>query len=322
MNMIGRRTLTTSSSKTRSDAVLVSVDWLMNQIIKRKDRNDIEIVDATWDLPGSPFCGEESPRRRFDKCRIPGSTFVDIDEIGDRAFTTPEVAHNLPSDSNFIASLGIEKKSRVVVYDQHGIFSAPRFWYTLKAFGHLDVVVLNGGLPAWKRRGYDTENDASSSTHVTASKSNESYAKTLKKQTSLQWGIELVKKNIADQNFQHIDVRPEKRFYGEVPEPRPGMRGGRVPKSFNVPFMNLIDAKTSTMLPAETLRERFEDAGIDTTRPAVFSCGSGLTACIGALALNISHPDAGVAPIYDGSWSEWGGRSDTPIDVGRPAGES
>lgn len=301
---------------------LVSCEWLKAEL-SRSDSSPLRVVDATWYLPNSPFAAPEASggaqEQFLNGPRLPGATFFDIDAVSE---THPEglSPHMLPSEEKFVAAMcamGVNEDTRVVVYDRHGIFSAPRFWYTLKVvFGHApDVAVLDGGLPRWQALGYATEDgfpDAPEPAAVGAWKRNDSAA----------WNIGQVRGNVDAKDALVVDARPSARYLGSVPEPRPGMRGGHMPGSVNVPFVELLTAPPRTMLPPTELTQRLEATGVVVSELAskeangpvvVTSCGSGLTACIVGLAMHQVGLPLSKWAVYDGSWAEWGALKDTPI---------
>ena len=202
-----------------------------------------------------------------------------------------------------------------MVYDTHGVFSSPRGWHTLRAFGHPDVTVLQGGLPAWLSEGYDCHSD---SDPIEPPPRAPLEVWTLR--TASQWSMKMVQANINHPSHQHIDLRPAGRFTGEVPEPREGMRSGHVPNSSNLPFMELLtrdgpEGELLQLKPVAELVEILEKAGVTTGsppgRPIMASCGSGMTAAHLALAVEVAYPGSEHVGIYDGSWTEWGGEAGT-----------
>lgn len=300
---------------------LVSCEWLRAELDKEGSVDPIRVVDATWYLPNSPFAAPAgSGGAQADYLagpRLPGAAFFDIDGV-----SSPHpagVPHMLPSEETFsaaMAALGIERSTRVVAYDRHGIFSAPRFWYTLKvAFGHpADVAVLDGGMPRWKELGFPLEEGEAPPPPAPAP------VAAWQRVPGSSWDSEQVRKNAEAREALLIDARGAGRFLGTAPEPRAGMRGGHIPGSVNVPFSDLLTAAPAMLRPPEELLERLKAAGVpvDTLKaadepPMVTSCGSGLTACIVGLAMHQLGLPASRWAVYDGSWSEWGSRSDTPI---------
>jgi thiosulfate/3-mercaptopyruvate sulfurtransferase len=234
---------------------------------------------------------------------IPGAVYFDIDAISDRTSPLP---HMLPSPEQFSAQvrkLGLGDGNRIVVYDGIGLFSAARVWWMLRVFGHEDVAVLDGGLPKWKaeNRPLEQGTPAPRERHFTA-----------RVNSLLVRDLDDVRHNIETGREQVLDARAKGRFLGRDPEPRQGLRAGHIPGSSNLPFGDLLDPDTGTMLPADVLRARFVAAGIDLGRPIVTSCGSGVSAC--ALALGLHLLGARQVAVYDGSWTEWGGRSDTLVE--------
>eukprot|EP00928_Gymnodinium_smaydae_P072238 TRINITY_DN55635_c0_g1_i1.p1 TRINITY_DN55635_c0_g1~~TRINITY_DN55635_c0_g1_i1.p1 ORF type:complete len:349 (+),score=80.26 TRINITY_DN55635_c0_g1_i1:122-1048(+) len=298
---------------------LVSCEWLATSLRDRSAEHRPKLVDATWFLPNSPFAAPEDSTAlaEYEKRRIPGAVFFDIDRVADVSVPIPHMLPTADTLAEALAALGISRTSEVVVYDQHGIFSAPRVWYTLKAFGHPSVAVLDGGLPQWQRDGHALDERPPAAPEPVP-------RETWTLNTSMVWNLEQVVGNIKEPSAKILDARPAARFSGSAPEPRAGMRGGHVPGSANVPFPSLLTPER-TMKDAKSLVSIFSDAGVETnaatSQRLVTSCGSGLTACIVGLALRqINFPVESNWAVYDGSWSEYGSRSDTPIVKDGPDG--
>ncbi|KAG5117790.1 hypothetical protein AAZX31_15G243000 [Glycine max] len=312
---VGRRATYSTQSVSTNEPV-VSVDWLYDNL----KEPDIKVLDASWYMPDE----QRNPIQEYQVAHIPGALFFDVDGIADR---TTKLPHMLPSAEAFaaaVSALGIENKDDLVVYDGKGLFSAARVWWMFRVFGHDRVWVLDGGLPRWRASGYDVESSASSDAILKASAATEAIEKVYKGQTvgpltfqtkfqpHLVWNIDQVKKNIEDKTHQHIDARSKPRFDGTVQEPRKGIRSGHVPGSKCIPFAQLLDS-SQTLLPADELKKRFEQEGISLESPAVTSCGTGVTACI--LALGLHRLRKSDVAVYDGSWTEWGAQSNTPVDT-------
>ncbi len=273
----------------------VSTEWLADHL----DESEIVIVDGSWHLPGQ---GRDA-RAEYDAAHIPGAVFFDIDAIADTANPLP---HMLPSPEAFAAAagaLGIDERQRIVVYDSLGLSSAPRTWWTFRTMGARDVVLLDGGLPKWLAEGRPTDGKP-------AKRAPRTFAPTFDSQAVHD--LETVRDGLATGALQLVDARPRPRFLGEAPEPRAWVRSGRIPGSLNVPSSALV--VDGRMVDPDAIAAAFASAGVDPARPVVTSCGSGVNAAILTLALEmIGIRKSG---LYDGSWTEWGGRDDTPVATG------
>jgi len=279
---------------------LVSPSWLASRL------SACRIVDASWYLPAM----KRDALAEYQAQRIPGAVYFDLDSQTDDMSGLP---HMLPSARFFseaMTTLGISNSDHVVCYDGKGIFSAPRFWWMMRAMGHERVSVLNGGLPAWLEAGNAVETAVPSKPLPPA----EAYvAQPLGGALCTLQQLSANLKAAPDEALPVIDARPSERFSGKASEPRAGLRSGHIPGSLNVPFGALI-GESGTLRPAAELRTAFEAAGVplDSSSPMVVTCGSGVTAAV--LALGLEELEQQGIKLYDGSWSEWGQESlDTPV---------
>lgn len=273
--------------KANISSSLVSVQWLAEHL----DAENLVILDASM----KPVVPTAADPQQLEPACIPGALRFDFDnDIRDQNTPLP---HMMPPADFFTAEvqkLGINKDSAIVVYDYVGVYSSPRAWWMFRAMGHKQVAVLDGGLPAWKQAGYACEKNAR-----TAAEKRGDFA-------SLPAGGHFVDSShvsqaLSDPRYAILDARSAGRFHGVEPEPREGLRSGHMPSSLNLPYANVLE--NGFMRPAAELGPIFSDLVIP-SQHLIFSCGSGVTACIDALAAE----QAGYKnlSVYDGSWAEWG----------------
>ncbi|WP_323007378.1 3-mercaptopyruvate sulfurtransferase [Pseudorhodobacter sp.] len=275
---------------------LVSTEWLAQHI----NDPDLRIIDASWHMPAT---GRDA-KAEYASAHIPGARFFDIDEIADHRSELPHMAPPVEKFISRMRAMGIGDGHQVVVYDSTGVFSAARVWWTFRLMGKMDIAVLDGGLPKWQAEGHEVEDmpPMVRDRHIT-----------VQRQSGLVKDVTQVAQASKLAETEIIDARAAARFMGEAPEPRPGLRLGHIPNSKNLPFVDLLNGDC-TLKAVPALKAAFETAGIDLSKPAITTCGSGVTAAILNLALErIGHRNHA---LYDGSWAEWGMYDDLPIAKG------
>ncbi len=275
---------------------LVTTDWLESNLDK------VKIFDATWHMPST----KRNAKKEYDDRHIRGAMYWDVDVHSDKDSPYPHMMSNSDYWTRMLWSFGIQNEDHIVVYDFSETYSSCRLWWSLKYFGHENVSVLDGGMKKWLKENKPTSKEINENIGKFSNIDKINTKNRYKVRENAEWikNKNQIDLNIKNISFQTVDARSRERFEGKVDEPRPGLKRGCIVGSKNIPFKDCIDLETNTFKTKDQLGKIFNQNGVDISRPIVFTCGSGMTACVLGLAYSLISGKNAV--IYDGSWSEYG----------------
>lgn len=271
---------------------LKSTAWLAEHL----GDADVVVVDGSYYLTTQ----NRDAKAEYAKAHIPGAVFFDINAIADQETDLPHMLPGADAFGKAVGALGIADTDTIVVYDGSGLYSAPRVWWTFRIFGAKNVFILDGGLPAWTAENRPTEAGEVKRAPRTFKARLDTGAVAM---------VADIQMALNDGATQIVDARSAGRFAGKEAEPRQGLRSGHMPGAHNLPFTEIVE--NGRLASRDKIAAAFARAGVDTDKPIITTCGSGVTAVV--LALGLDALSKGPARVYDGSWSEWGGRPDLPV---------
>ena len=275
---------------------LVTTEWL------EKNLNKIKIFDASWHMPSSKRCA----KKEYEEKHIEGAMFWDIDEHSDKDSPYPHMMSNSDYWARMLWSFGIQNHDHIIVYDYSDTYSSCRLWFALKYFGHQKVSVLDGGMKKWLKENRATSKEVNQDLGKFSNidKLNPKMRYKVNENSEFIKNKKQIDENIKNFSFQTVDARSRERFEGKVDEPRPGLKRGCIVGSKNIPFKDCINHETNAFKTKTELAKIFTQNRVNPSKPIVFTCGSGVTACVLGMAYSIISGKNAV--IYDGSWSEYG----------------
>jgi len=264
--------------------------------------NKVKIFDASWHISS-----KRDAKKEYEEKHIKGAMFWDVDEHSDKDSPYPHMMSNSDYWTRMLWSFGIQNEDFIIVYDYSDIYSACRLWFALKYFGHKKVSVLDGGMKKWLKENRPTNKEVGKDLEKFSSIDKLNPKNKYKVSENTEWikNKKQIDENIKTPSFQTVDARSRERFEGKVDELRPGLKRGCIPGSKNIPFQDCINSKTNTFKTKSELIKIFNENNIDRFKPIVFTCGSGITACVLGMAYSIISGKNNTL-IYDGSFSEWG----------------
>lgn len=277
----------------------VTSQWLEDQMKSEEWKANYRLFDCTWDLPSS----KRNFKEEHSSCRIPGAKLFELSECRNKEASLPNTVPSQSHFENYVKQFGLGNDHHVILYDnseKFGLFSAPRVWWLLNLFGHSKVSILDGGLPKWKKEGRKTiSGEYTENENVSSGSTFKTYFN-----PDLVKDLAFMKSNLEQGcPVQVLDARPNGRFRGVAPEPRPDIPSGHMPKSFNVPFFTTFNRQENILLSPEEIQKCLKDSSVDFEKPMVTSCGSGISACV--LILSIFVATGKMVPLFDDSWFGW-----------------
>jgi len=274
---------------------LITTDWLESNLYK------VKIFDASWHMPST----KRNAKKEYDERHIKGAMFWNVDEHSDKDSPFPHMMSNSDYWTRMLWSFGIQNDDHIIVYDHSDVYSSCRLWFALKYFGHQKVSVLDGGMQKWLKENRPASKEVNEDFGKFSKIEKLNPKSRYKVNENAGWikDKKEIDENIKTLSFQTVDARSRERFEGKVDEPRPGLKRGCIPGSKNIPFKDCINTRSNTFKKKSELIKIFGQNNVDPSKPVVFTCGSGITACVLGMAYSLISDKNAV--IYDGSACEY-----------------